>query len=189
MSEKKITIQDFSKTPDKLKHAFECIYKQHLHVLCLAAFKILSDREKSKDCVQDVFVELWQKNKVPQLLQLEDVGAYLFTCVQHKCFHILARENRQEKNIEQLVIEDKSTATPYEKADEQPEDIFLKAVQDMPPQSYKAFKLHVIDGKRRKEVADVMGVSINTVKTHLKIAFRIARNNIVKSSKNIHPQS
>ena len=190
MREKEQILQVHQKIPDALKKRFEGLYKDHLQVLCIAAYKIVLDKEKAKDCVQDLFLELWDKNKVSRLLEMEDAGAYLFTCVRHKCYRMLAVESAKDKGLNGFAGVQDSILPGYENTEDASNPpLLLSAIQNMPSQPYKAFQLHVIEGKKRKEVADLMGVSLNTVKTHLKIAFRIARNNIVKNSKNIHPHS
>lgn len=171
-----------------LRKSFEQIYKDHLHVLCLAAFKILQDKEKANDCVQELFLELWEKDKIKVLVKADDIGAYLYTCIRHKCFHALQAENKHVRDIQDMII----LQDTFERQDDQQEclheNLIMAATCDMPSQPFKAFQMHVIEGKKRSEVAEEMGISINTVKTHLKTAFRIARNNIVKISKEIHPK-
>jgi len=173
----------------KLRQAFEQIYKDHLHLLCLAAFRILQDKEKANDCVQELFMELWEKNKIESLLKAGDINAYLYTCVRHKCFRLLQTENKHNRDIQQSVIFQDVFDLQQEQPEQLQENLIMLATDDMPAQPYKAFKLYMIDGKKRSEIADEMGISINTVKTHLKTAFRIARNNIVKVSGETHPKS
>lgn len=171
-----------------LLKTFEQIYKDHLHVLCLAAFRILRDKEKANDCVQELFLELWEKGKIEALAETKDAGAYLYTCIRHKCFHVLQAENKRARDMQEMIILQDAFEEQDGRREYAQDNLIMTATGDMPSQPYKAFRLHVIEGKKRSEVAKAMGISINTVKTHLKTAFRIARNNIVKISKEIHPE-
>jgi RNA polymerase sigma-70 factor (ECF subfamily) len=52
------------------------------------------------------------------------------------------------------------------------------ALNILPEQSKRVFELCVIEGLQYKNTADVLGISTNTVKYHLKKAFKILRHNL-----------
>ncbi|ANH80605.1 hypothetical protein A8C56_06070 [Niabella ginsenosidivorans] len=152
MRDKGEILQNDQRIPDRLKNGFERIYKEHLQVLCIAAYKIVRDKEKAKDCVQDLFMELWDGNKISRLLEMEDAGAYLFTCVRHKCYRLLSLENRQGKVNDLLSgLQQDTPVLPEKEEDPRKTAVLMDAVQNMPPQPYKAFQLHVIEGKKEKK--------------------------------------
>jgi len=50
---------------------------------------------------------------------------------------------------------------------------------ELPTQRQRAFKLVHLDHKKYQEAADEMGVSINSVKTHLKLAVKILQQKLI----------
>ncbi|MBX6381042.1 MAG: sigma-70 family RNA polymerase sigma factor [Thermoflavifilum aggregans] len=53
-------------------------------------------------------------------------------------------------------------------------------LNEFPPQQQKVFSLIYMENKRYQEAADEMGISINSVKTHLKLALKIFRVKLKK---------
>jgi RNA polymerase sigma factor (sigma-70 family) len=56
--------------------------------------------------------------------------------------------------------------------------ILYQAVKKLPPQSREVIQ-HSLTGKNNNEIVDAMGISLNTVKTHKKTAYRILRDKLL----------
>ena len=50
-----------------------------------------------------------------------------------------------------------------------------KAISVLPEPSKKVFKLCVLEGQKYKVAADTLGISVNTVKYHVKKAYKTLR--------------
>ncbi len=72
--------------------AIEDLYRFNYQVLYSFAFKICGDKELSKDCVQDLFVMLWEKRG--QLNKVSKVRSYLLQSVWHSLVKIIKKQNR-----------------------------------------------------------------------------------------------
>jgi RNA polymerase sigma factor (sigma-70 family) len=55
-----------------------------------------------------------------------------------------------------------------------------RVLKEFPEQRLKAFTLVYIEKKRYQEAADEMGLSINSIKTHLKLAIQVLRIKLEK---------
>lgn len=53
------------------------------------------------------------------------------------------------------------------------------ALRKLPPKCKQVFLLKCIKGLKYKEIAEVSGISVNTVKYHLGEAFRIMREELI----------
>ena len=64
------------------------------------------------------------------------------------------------------------------------DDILLKlheeAIRTLSPQQQKVYKLHYINGVKNKEIAEILGISLYTVKEYLKIASKSVREYVGK---------
>ena len=80
--------------------AIEDLYRFNYQVLYSFAYKICGDKELSKDCVQDLFVMLWEKRG--QLNKVSKVRSYLLQSVWHSLVKSIKKQNRSinidEKN-------------------------------------------------------------------------------------------
>ncbi len=50
-----------------------------------------------------------------------------------------------------------------------------KVVESLPSSSKKVFKLCVLEGQKYQNAADTLGISVNTVKYHVKRAYKTLR--------------
>ncbi|MNX85621.1 RNA polymerase sigma factor [compost metagenome] len=75
--------------------AFNMIYEQYWSVLINESYKRLHNMALCEEVVQDVFIDLWQQRAVREIQNLE---AYLRTCMKFKVFEIY-RKNRRTKSM------------------------------------------------------------------------------------------
>jgi RNA polymerase sigma factor (sigma-70 family) len=65
------------------KDAFLTLYQSHYQSLFAYGFSISANRELTKDCIQELFLEIWKKR--PSLnKEVNNVRAYLFTWLRRK---------------------------------------------------------------------------------------------------------
>jgi RNA polymerase sigma factor (sigma-70 family) len=138
----------------------------------------LRDEQEAKDLVQAFFLEIWEKNIYMRLNG--DIKGYLFRSVQNKCLNYLRQQETQSKRQEKL------TDYLFNNNDEQQENgnidrIYTKldgALNDLSKQRKEALKLVYLQDKKYKEAADIMGISINSLKTHLKTGLKSLRETL-----------
>jgi RNA polymerase sigma factor (sigma-70 family) len=64
------------------KQALSAIYQTHFPSLYNYGLKISRNKELIKDCIQDLFIELWKTRQ--QLSQTNAIRPYLYTCLRRK---------------------------------------------------------------------------------------------------------
>jgi RNA polymerase sigma factor (sigma-70 family) len=65
------------------KDAFLTLYQSHYQALFAYGFSLSANRELTKDCIQELFLEIWKKR--PSLnKEVSNVRAYLFTWLRRK---------------------------------------------------------------------------------------------------------
>ena len=72
--------------------AIEDLYRFNYQVLYSYAYKICRDKEMSKDSIQELFVQLWEKRD--QLSEVSKVRSYLLQWVWHSIIKKLKKENK-----------------------------------------------------------------------------------------------
>ena len=155
--------------------AFEKLFRLYYSSLTGYAFNILKDRDLAEGTAQEVFVKFWEKRSEISIEQ--SLKAYLFRAVFNKCMN-LKKHDEVKKNYqtEKLATTDQysdSSLTQWELQ----EKIEL-AIQQLPEQCQKIFRLCKIDGMKYKEIADELGISIKTVENQMGKALKILRKSL-----------
>ena len=158
---------------------FDELFIKNHQFLCMIAVNIVRDEFVAKDLVQDFFVKFWlQRNKII----LKNFEAYAYRSVKNSCFNYLKHQAVENKHYLSIVKEDQDIFNSAEQGweDELPEreKQLLKVLQllnKLPVERRKVFELHVLEGLTYRQIADRLGISINTVKTQLRRAYGTLR--------------
>jgi RNA polymerase sigma factor (sigma-70 family) len=65
------------------KDAFLTVYQSHYQALFCYGFSLSADRELTKDCIQELFLEIW-KTRSSLNKEVKNVRSYLFTWLRRK---------------------------------------------------------------------------------------------------------
>ncbi len=80
-------------------HAFEEVFKRHYQRLCQRVSRITNDSEAAEDIVQEVFINLW--NKEPQNVEVPE--AYLYrACINRALNHTASTKRKVQLQQEQV---------------------------------------------------------------------------------------
>ncbi|MDR1414549.1 MAG: RNA polymerase sigma-70 factor [Odoribacteraceae bacterium] len=155
--------------------AFRLVFERHVERLYLYAMGFVKRREDAEDIVQEVFVGLWEgRHRVSRVVSAR---AYLSRSVKNACidFQLHARVERRYR--EEVAALRRGTDS---EADD-PEAIYRRlhaALATLPPKCLEVFILGCVDGMSYKEIAEAAGISVNTVKTQVKIAYKRMREEL-----------
>jgi RNA polymerase sigma-70 factor (family 1) len=160
--------------------AFDRLFIKYYKLLCANAYFLLRDEQEAKDIVQIFFVEMWEK-KLFMILE-GDIKGYLYRSVQNRCLNHQRKQLSDHKKQEfffqsRHVYElDELDEQDMEQENANLQDMLLK----MPVQRREALQLVYLQDKKYSDAAEVMGISINSLKTHLKIGLRVLREKLNK---------
>lgn len=142
------------------------IYDEYYQRLCFYAAKYIHDYDAAEDIVQEVFVKLWE-NK----LNFENsyaLSAYLYPAVYHLCINYL-HLNDIHKQHHQRILEESTVSEEINYLNDRIEDEVLwevfKAIENLPDECQKVFRLSYEEGKSITEVAEILNISTHTVKS------------------------
>ena len=94
------------------ENAFMILYRSQYQALFSYGFSITTDRELTKDCIQELFLEIWN-TRATLNKEVKNVRSYLFTWLRRKISHEFARLQK-EILPDQLVKEFAFTQASYE---------------------------------------------------------------------------
>ncbi|HET6558435.1 MAG TPA: RNA polymerase sigma-70 factor [Prolixibacteraceae bacterium] len=151
---------------------YEFIFKAYFPRLMAFTKKIIRDKNIAEDIIQDVFLKVWVKRKE---IEEESFQSYIFTLVRNACLNHL--KHQQIVNNYQTKIEDTSREEVLYYADffsdpfhqtvySEIQHEIDKAIQELPEQTSRVFRLSRFEGMKNSEIAEMLNVSIRTVEKH-----------------------
>ena len=161
-----------SKNRVSKKKGFEDICKEYSKPMFLYALSFLISEEEAEDVIQEVFINFW-KDDTYQKIKNEVTKTYLFRSVKNNCLNRLKKKNILCDCLD-LLREDIAEEEMMKWNDELIQEVETEIAR-MPEQTREIIQGVFFHGMKYQEVADQLGVSINTVKTLLKNGMRYLR--------------
>lgn len=165
--------------------AFEFIFKKYYRLMWTKAYLGTSDAVAADDLVQLVLSGMWEKKLYRNITGC--LKSYLLTAVRNQVSDYHKVKQRALKKIEKYaetvsqsesnILKEKDMEDRWS-AQEQLHRQLHELLSELPAQRQRAFTLVYMQQKKYHEVADNMGISINSLKTHLKIAVKTLRNKL-----------
>ena len=162
---------------------FEDIYLSYFSKMKHFAKEYVILDEDAENIVQDVFVELWENKKMLNMHM--NLIAYLFTTIKNKCLnhlrHKLVVQETASKLQEEYTISLRMNLDSLDAfdnnlfSDQDIEKIISRALDTLSEKCRTIFIMSKIEGKKQKEIAQELNISINTIETQMGIAYKKLR--------------
>lgn len=146
---------------------------------------VLSE-EEAENIAQDVFLEFYQKRD--SLDFHINIIAYLFTSVKNKCIDYLRRKLLEQEAAAKMQEEfDLSFRMKFDSleafnleglSEDNIKNIIEKALESLPERCREIFVMSKIEGKKQKEIAEDLGVSVKTIECQMTIAYKKLREEL-----------
>lgn len=160
----------------KDKKIYKYLFDEYFEKLVFFAEYFILERDESEDIVQDVFYELWERSSDIKILS--NFKSYLFVQVKNKCLNRLKHLNVVDKHKQWLWEAQVYADIPEVEIDRELMQKVYSTIDELPDQSQMIFRDCVLNGKKYKEVAEDMGISVNTVNTQMKRAYKYLRTKL-----------
>lgn len=146
--------------------------------LCLFANKYLNDMDASKDMVQEVFIKTWEK-KI-QYPNFNAIKSFLYKSVRNRCLDYLKSKHYRsvvqspdidfdDIQTEAFFITQMTLADTYSQLE--------TAIRKLPNKSEQVIRLS-LKAYTNKEIAEEMEISMSTVKSQKRIAYKKLRHSL-----------
>jgi len=160
------------KDKNNLKKTFDRYYK----MLVSYANRFLTTVGESEDLVQDVFINLWEKeNTFPDEISLK---IYLYKVVRNKCYNVIKHNKVKNKYAENTIrsLEDDNLFLKQILEEETVSQLH-KAIEVLPNRKKEIIKLS-LKGLKNSEIAEELNIKLQTVKTLKSQAYKILRDQL-----------
>lgn len=163
------------KTDDET--AFKEMYGRYWKQLFNAAYMRLGCKETSKELVQNIFLNLWEKR---QVLSIEHPQQYLLTSIKNKVVNYIETTLVQE-NYQQHVRQTLPTHCTETEATVKYNELYNaleKALELLPQKTRDIFKMSRFNHLSIKEIAANLSISEKAVEYHITNSLKLLRINL-----------
>ncbi|MEM6525367.1 MAG: RNA polymerase sigma-70 factor [Bacteroidota bacterium] len=156
--------------------AFQSLFDTYYLPLCMYAFGLLKDMESARDITQDVFVTIYESRSSIEIKS--SVKAYLHRSVRNACLNHLKSTKVQAWHQVQIASQHSASDDHDSMERAELEARILGEIQKLPAQCRNIFQMNRLEGRKNREIAAELGISIRTVETQISKALKILRKNL-----------
>lgn len=156
--------------------AFSRLYQRYHKLVHANILKLVKSSEASIEILQDVFFSLWQNRD--RINKSNSLGGWLFVVSYNMSLNFIRKEVKESLVFVDEYPLDLSSAdveNPEEETFELQMQLLDEAVSELPKRKREVFRMCRYEGKSKKEVADMLGLSLRTVDNYLKDANRMIK--------------
>ena len=167
--------------------AYQYIYDRHYALLCHVANGYVKDLFLAETIVGDTFFHLWV---IRETLEISvSIRSYLLRAVRNRCINYLNSEWEKREIAFSSLMPDEITDDKMTISDSHPlgtllerelEEEIYKAIDKLPNECRRVFDKSRFEGKSYEEISQELGISVNTVKYHIKNALASLQMNLSK---------
>ncbi|TCD05854.1 sigma-70 family RNA polymerase sigma factor [Pedobacter frigidisoli] len=158
--------------------AYTEIYNRYFYLMFIFALKKIQDEELSKDFVQELFINLW--NKKESLSENGKLASFLYISIRSRIFDHFAHQKVEHryldflKNYQTAAIE----KTDHLVRERELSDYIEKQIQALPKKMRQIFELSRKEHLTHKEIAVKLETSEHNVSKQIVNALKIFRTKL-----------
>ncbi len=155
--------------------AFCELYASYKNRLIYFAMRFLKSREYAEDVFQDAFTVIWQGRRF--INPDTSFSSYLYTIVRNRVLNQLRDLDNQDKLKEQILAQavDYTEDTKHRIMADDLRHLIACAMQQLTVRQREVFRMSREEQMSHQEIADALGISINTVQEHISTSLRVLR--------------
>ena len=158
---------------------FERLFTKYYAPLCRHADKILNDLDTAEDLVQEFFYHFWKNRETfsPKL----SLNAYLYHSIRNNALHYLEHLAVRKRYAEQVFSEFQDSMPAHVQPDVELNDlgkVINATLQQMPERCSRIFRMNRFDGKKYREIAEILSISVKTVEADMGKALQMFRKSL-----------
>ncbi|MEX2530515.1 MAG: RNA polymerase sigma factor [Gemmatimonadota bacterium] len=155
--------------------AFEALYRMHAGRTHALALRMVGDPREAEEVTQDIWVRTWEA--IDSFRGDSSFTTWLHRLAVNRVLdHLRSRKRRESRS---MPLDDPAAlarSTPGDSTEDRLE--LERALAGLPDGARTAFVLHEVEGMKCREVAEIQGVAVGTVKAQLHRARRLLRERL-----------
>ncbi len=139
---------------------------------------ILISTDEAADAVQEVFAKLWIKRE--QFNRISNTDAYFMRTVRNYCLDRLKSKQAQENRLDNVSFMMKAPSVEKQYENGEAAGIVEQLMMKLPEKQRLIVQLRDIEGYEFKEIAEILDMKENAVRTALSRARKTLKNALIK---------
>ena len=158
---------------------FERLFVKYYEPLCHHADKILKDMDTAEDIVQEFFYNFWKNRETfsPKL----SLNAYLYQSIRNNALHHLEHQAVKQSYVQQVLNDYQDVIPAGNQQDVELQELnkaISVTLQLMPERCSRIFRMNRFEGKKYREIADILSISVKTVEADMGKALQLFRKSL-----------
>jgi RNA polymerase sigma-70 factor, ECF subfamily len=157
---------------------FEKLFKLFYSPLCVYANRLLNDKDKAEEIVQEIFYKIW-KNR--EFLDIKVAfKPYLYRSVHNNCLQAIEHNGVEEKYKLHIMLDNKDFVTdPLKEMElEEMNHVIENTMENLPERCRTIFTMNRYEGLKYREIAEKLKISVKTVEAEMGKALYTFRQNL-----------
>lgn len=158
--------------------AYTEIYQRYKSLLYVFTLRRLGDREDSKDLISELFVSLWARHD--DFALKTSLSSYLYTATRNRIVNVIEHKKVQERYLDsfQGYLDAAEDNTDHLVRNKELSALIDLEIAALPAKMREVFLLSRETHLSRKEIAAQLGLSEQTVKSHMHHALKTLKSRL-----------
>jgi RNA polymerase sigma-70 factor (family 1) len=158
------------------KEAFAAVYKSHYAALFFFVKRFVIDRAEAEDITAETFIKLWKIRH--NFDSHQNIKAFLYITARNACLDCLRARQRStgmQQEMLYLLLQQNDITFLH---DEIKVDVLTQVkekIEGLPPKCKQIFKMAFLERLKNKEIAEKLGLTLQTVKNQKVRAIKLLR--------------
>lgn len=165
-------------------NAYKYLFERYYTILCQIAYEFVEDDFISRSIVCDIFFKLWEKRETIHIEK--SIQRYLIKAVKNACLDYLdtnayKKEHSCSRELRDLLFETiaDENISPLERLNSRELELRINTLlSSLSEETRTVFILNRFHDMSYSSISDKLGISINTVKYHMKKALAFFQANL-----------
>jgi RNA polymerase sigma factor (sigma-70 family) len=157
--------------------AYTTIYRMYVKQLLIYGMRFSTDRELVKDCIQNVFVNIYEKRS--QLKETDNIKLFLFIALKNSIFRLFEKEKNLSliDTLEPVFSVDYTNEDPLEKEenDRERETKVLRIFEALAPRQKEVLYYRYMEELDYDEIGKIMQMNYQSIQNLIQRAINKTR--------------
>lgn len=158
------------------KEAFAAVYKTHYAALFFFVKRFISDRQEAEDITAETFIKLWKIRHNFDTHQ--NIKAFLYITARNACLDFLRARQRStgmQQELMYLLLQNNDVTFIQDEVKADVLKQITEQIEHLPPKCKQIFKMAFLQRVKNADIAETLGLTIQTVKNQKVRAIKLLR--------------
>ncbi len=161
--------------------ALQKLFDIYYEPLLLYCYRLIRDSESAEDIVQDCFVHIWRSQRLENFEG--ELDRFMFQAIKFRAINYVRDQCRRDRLADNISEKNDELPTYFQEEEAGKEiELLHYTISCLPDECRKIFLMACLDDMKYREIAETLNISINTVKTQMKIALRFLREHLTRDT-------